>query len=97
MSRPMSGVTVVDVCSMTSGPWATDILGGQGADVSTVDVPVPHRRGGYAGTWGDGLDVERIRLAMMAREHGPLGAGHREWVPSTWIVDTASRTNGEHR
>ncbi|WP_079929946.1 CoA transferase [Gordonia sp. i37] len=35
----MSGVRIVDLCSMMSGPWATDILGDQGADVIKVEVP----------------------------------------------------------
>ncbi|RZK72929.1 MAG: hypothetical protein EOP30_08880, partial [Rhodococcus sp. (in: high G+C Gram-positive bacteria)] len=29
----MTGIKIVDLCSMMSGPWATDILGDQGADV----------------------------------------------------------------
>lgn len=39
MSGPMEGVRVLDLCSMMSGPWATDILGDQGADVIKVEVP----------------------------------------------------------
>jgi crotonobetainyl-CoA:carnitine CoA-transferase CaiB-like acyl-CoA transferase len=36
---PLSGVTVVDLTSMVSGPLATSILGDQGADVIKVEVP----------------------------------------------------------
>jgi crotonobetainyl-CoA:carnitine CoA-transferase CaiB-like acyl-CoA transferase len=39
MSGPMSGVRVIDLSSMMSGPWAADILGDQGADVIKVEVP----------------------------------------------------------
>jgi crotonobetainyl-CoA:carnitine CoA-transferase CaiB-like acyl-CoA transferase len=39
MSGPLAGLRVVDLSSMMSGPWATDILGDQGADVIKVEVP----------------------------------------------------------
>lgn len=39
MSGPLSGVRVIDLSSMMSGPWAADILGDQGADVIKVEVP----------------------------------------------------------
>jgi len=39
MSGPLAGVRVVDLSSMLSGPWATDILGDQGADVIKVERP----------------------------------------------------------
>jgi crotonobetainyl-CoA:carnitine CoA-transferase CaiB-like acyl-CoA transferase len=39
MSGPLSGIRVIDLSSMMSGPWAADILGDQGADVIKVEVP----------------------------------------------------------
>ena len=39
MSGPFEGVRIVDLTSMLSGPWATSILGDQGADVIKVEMP----------------------------------------------------------
>ena len=39
MSGPLSGYRIVDTTSMLTGPWATSILGDQGADVIKVEVP----------------------------------------------------------
>ena len=39
MSGPFEGVKIVDLTTMLSGPWATSILGDQGADVIKVEVP----------------------------------------------------------
>ncbi|MEM7292932.1 MAG: CoA transferase [Pseudomonadota bacterium] len=54
MPGPLSGFRIVDLTSMLSGPWATSILGDQGADVIKVEVPgsgdhtrsLGNRRGG---------------------------------------------------
>lgn len=39
MGGPLAGLRIIDLSSMMSGPWATDILGDQGADVIKVEVP----------------------------------------------------------
>jgi len=39
MGGPYAGIRIVDLTSMLSGPWATTILGDQGADVIKVEVP----------------------------------------------------------
>jgi crotonobetainyl-CoA:carnitine CoA-transferase CaiB-like acyl-CoA transferase len=39
MAGPLSGVRVIDLSTMLSGPWAADILGDQGADVIKVEAP----------------------------------------------------------
>jgi len=39
MAGPLSGFRIVDLTTMLSGPWATSILGDQGADVIKVEVP----------------------------------------------------------
>ena len=39
MAGPLDGIRIIDLSSMLSGPWATDILGDQGADVIKVEPP----------------------------------------------------------
>ena len=39
MSGPLDGYRIIDLTSMLSGPWATMLLGDQGADVIKVEVP----------------------------------------------------------
>ena len=36
---PLAGIRIIDLTSMLSGPWATMILGDQGADVIKVEMP----------------------------------------------------------
>lgn len=39
MAGPLSGFRIVDLTTMLTGPWASSILGDQGADVIKVEVP----------------------------------------------------------
>ena len=39
MAGPLDSVRIVEVTSMLTGPWATSILGDQGADVIKVEAP----------------------------------------------------------
>jgi crotonobetainyl-CoA:carnitine CoA-transferase CaiB-like acyl-CoA transferase len=69
MSGPLAGVRIVDLSSMMSGPWATDILGDQGADVIKVEVPgkgdhvrsLPNRSGGMSAMF---VNVNRSKRSL---------------------------------
>ena len=39
MGRPLDGVKVIDFSNMLMAPYATQILGDQGADVIKVEAP----------------------------------------------------------
>lgn len=69
MPGPLEGIRVVDLSSMLSGPWATDILGDQGADVVKVEPPgkgdhvrsLPNRSGGLASMF---VNVNRSKRSI---------------------------------
>ncbi|MBI4941292.1 MAG: CoA transferase [Actinobacteria bacterium] len=69
MPGPLEGIRVVDLSSMLSGPWATDILGDQGADVIKVEPPgqgdhvrsLPNRSGGMASMF---VNVNRSKRSI---------------------------------
>lgn len=69
MSGPLHGIRILDLSSMMSGPWATDILGDQGADVIKVEVPgkgdhvrsLPNRSGGLSAMF---VNVNRSKRSL---------------------------------
>ena len=69
MSGPLSGIRVIDLSSMMSGPWAADILGDQGADVIKVEVPgkgdhvrsLPNQSGGLSAMF---VNVNRSKRSL---------------------------------
>jgi len=78
MGGPMSGIKIIDLCSMMSGPWATDILGDQGADVIKVEVPgkgdhvrsLPNRSGGLSAMF---VNVNRSKRSLTLDLKKPEG------------------------
>jgi crotonobetainyl-CoA:carnitine CoA-transferase CaiB-like acyl-CoA transferase len=69
MSGPLDSIRIIDLSSMMSGPWATDILGDQGADVIKVEVPgkgdhvrsLPNRSGGMSAMF---VNVNRSKRSL---------------------------------
>ena len=69
MAGPLEGFRIVDVSAMLSGPWATDILGDQGADVIKVEPPgdgdhtrsLRNRSGGMASNF---LNINRSKRSL---------------------------------
>ena len=69
MPGPLSGYKIVDTSTMLTGPWATSILGDQGADVIKVEVPktgdhtrsVGNRAGGLAAAF---LNINRSKRSL---------------------------------
>jgi crotonobetainyl-CoA:carnitine CoA-transferase CaiB-like acyl-CoA transferase len=69
MAGPLDGYRIVDLTTMLSGPWATSILGDQGADVIKVEVPgegdhtrsLGNRSGGMAAGF---LNINRSKRSL---------------------------------
>ena len=78
MSGPFEGVKIVDVTTMLSGPWATAILGDQGADIVKVEVPgkgdhvrsLGNRRGGMSSMF---LNINRNKRSITLDLKKPEG------------------------
>ncbi len=61
MAGPLDGFRVVDLTRMLAGPWATMMLGDQGADVIKVEAPGgDHTRA--LGNRGGGLSASFLNL-----------------------------------
>ncbi|KRC46454.1 MULTISPECIES: CaiB/BaiF CoA transferase family protein [unclassified Nocardioides] len=69
MTGPLTGIRVLDLSAMLSGPWAASILGDQGAEVIKVEPPrtgdhvrsLPNRSGGLASMF---LNVNRSKRSL---------------------------------
>lgn len=69
MAGPLTGIRVLDLSAMLSGPWAADLLGDQGAEVIKVEPPIrgdhvrslPNRVGGLASMF---LNVNRSKRSL---------------------------------
>ena len=78
MSGPFEGVKIVDLTTMLSGPWATSILGDQGADVIKVEVPgkgdhvrsLGNQRGGMSSMF---LNINRNKRSVTLDLKKPEG------------------------
>lgn len=78
MAGPLDGIRIVDLSSMLSGPWATDILGDQGADVIKVEPPgkgdhirsLPNRSGGMPSMF---VNINRSKRSVTIDLKVPLG------------------------
>ena len=58
----LEGIRIIDLTSMLSGPWATMILGDQGADVIKVEVPAQGDHTRSLGNRREGLSVNFLNL-----------------------------------
>ena len=78
MSGPFEGVKIVDLTTMLSGPWATSILGDQGADVIKIEVPgkgdhvrsLGNQRGGMSSMF---LNINRNKRSITLDLKKPEG------------------------
>jgi crotonobetainyl-CoA:carnitine CoA-transferase CaiB-like acyl-CoA transferase len=67
MSGPLNGIRIIEVTSMLTGPWATSILGDQGADVIKVEVPGVGDHTRSAGADRGGLPVNFLNINRSKR------------------------------
>ena len=78
MAGPLTGVKVIDLTSMISGPLATMTLGDLGADVIKVEAPgggdharhVATRRGGFSASFVNNNRNKRSVIINLKNEHG---------------------------
>ncbi len=78
MSGPLSGIRIIDMTTMLSGPWAAMILADQGADVIKVEVPhtgdhvrsLGNQRGGMSAMF---LNINRNKRSVSIDVKNPRG------------------------
>jgi crotonobetainyl-CoA:carnitine CoA-transferase CaiB-like acyl-CoA transferase len=78
VSGPLSGTRIIDLTAMLSGPWATMILGDQGADVIKVEPPgrgdhtraLGNRRGGLPANF---VNINRSKRSVTIDLKKPEG------------------------
>ena len=78
MAGPLVGYRIVDLTTMLTGPWATSLLGDQGADVIKVEVPgtgdhtrsLGNRQGGLAANF---LNINRSKRSLTLNLKHPQG------------------------
>jgi crotonobetainyl-CoA:carnitine CoA-transferase CaiB-like acyl-CoA transferase len=78
MSGPLDGFRIIDLTTMASGPFATSILGDQGADVIKVEAPGPGdalrgigpSRGGLSALF---TSLNRNKRSVVVDLHDPRG------------------------
>jgi len=59
---PLAGIRIIDLTSMLSGPWATMILGDQGADVIKVEMPGQGDHTRTGGNRSNGMAASYLNL-----------------------------------
>lgn len=80
MPGPLTGIRIVDLSSMLSGPYATDLLGDLGADVIKVEVPdvgdhtraLQNRSGGLSSMF---VNINRSKRSLTLNAKEPEGRG----------------------
>ena len=78
MAGPLAGYRIVDLTTMLTGPWATCMLGDQGADVIKVEVPgtgdhtraLGNRRGGLSASF---INLNRSKRSLTLNIKQPEG------------------------
>src|ERR1700740_964934 len=63
----LEGVRIVDLTAMLSGPWATMILGDQGADVIKVEIPGQGDHTRTGGNRSNGMAASFLNLSLNKR------------------------------
>jgi crotonobetainyl-CoA:carnitine CoA-transferase CaiB-like acyl-CoA transferase len=80
MSGPLTGIRVLDLSAMLSGPWAADILGDQGAEVIKVETPgvgdhVRALRNQVEGLSSMFVNINRSKRSLTLNLKDPEGIG----------------------